>query len=146
MSARLRRRPRSFHPLIQEISRQIAQSSQIAANAVSEADRANQTMASLENSAKRVGDIVALISGIAEQTNLLALNATIEAARGAGEAGKGFAVVASEVKSLATPDCESNRGDPGHGSGDPVDDRNGGHRDPGHRQHRGADERDQPAR
>jgi methyl-accepting chemotaxis protein len=86
---------------IQEISRQIAQSSQIASNAVSEAGRANETMASLENSAKRVGDIVALISGIAKQTNLLALNATIEAAR-AGETGKGFAVVASEVKSLAT--------------------------------------------
>jgi methyl-accepting chemotaxis protein len=58
-------------------------------------------MTALADSAKRVGDIVALISGIADQTNLLALNATIEAAR-AGEAGKGFAVVASEVKALAS--------------------------------------------
>ncbi|HLZ65042.1 MAG TPA: methyl-accepting chemotaxis protein, partial [Aliidongia sp.] len=54
----------------------------------------------LENSSRRIGDVVALINDIASQTNLLALNATIEAAR-AGDAGKGFAVVASEVKSLA---------------------------------------------
>ena len=86
---------------IQEISRQVTHSSQIAAGAVAEAERANATMTSLANSAKRVSDIVELITGIAAQTNLLALNATIEAAR-AGEAGRGFAVVASEVKSLAT--------------------------------------------
>jgi len=86
---------------IQEISRQIARSSEIAGNAVAEANRANGTMTKLETAAKRVGDVVSLISGIADQTNLLALNATIEAAR-AGEAGKGFAVVASEVKSLST--------------------------------------------
>ncbi len=86
---------------IVEISRQIAHSSQIASDAVTEAKSANAAMTALADSARRVGDIVALISGIASQTNLLALNATIEAAR-AGEAGKGFAVVASEVKSLAT--------------------------------------------
>jgi len=86
---------------IQEISRQIALSSEIAGNAVVEANRANGAMNELESAAKRVGDVVSLISGIADQTNLLALNATIEAAR-AGEAGKGFAVVASEVKSLST--------------------------------------------
>ncbi|WP_158240483.1 methyl-accepting chemotaxis protein [Telmatospirillum siberiense] len=86
---------------IQEISRQISQSSMIATDAVSEAERTNQAMAALEDSVKRIGDIVELINSIASQTNLLALNATIEAAR-AGEAGKGFAVVASEVKSLAT--------------------------------------------
>jgi methyl-accepting chemotaxis protein len=55
----------------------------------------------LADSAKRIGDVVNLISEIAEQTNLLALNATIEAAR-SGEAGKGFAVVAQEVKALAS--------------------------------------------
>ena len=86
---------------IQEIAVQVAKSTQIAADAVAETERAGGAMTALTDSAKRVGDIVALISGIAGQTNLLALNATIEAAR-AGEAGKGFAVVASEVKSLAT--------------------------------------------
>ncbi len=86
---------------IQEIGHQVAHSSQVAADAVSEVDRVGSAMKALSDSAKRVGDIVALINGIAAQTNLLALNATIEAAR-AGEAGKGFAVVASEVKSLAT--------------------------------------------
>ena len=86
---------------IQEIARQVTHSSEIAAGAVSEAERANTVMAGLAESAKSVGEIVALISSIASQTNLLALNATIEAAR-AGDAGKGFAVVASEVKSLAT--------------------------------------------
>lgn len=52
------------------------------------------------DAARRIGDVVALITDIADQTNLLALNTTIEASR-AGDAGKGFAVVASEVKNLA---------------------------------------------
>ncbi len=93
---------------IQEISRQVASSSQIASDAVSEAGRADAAMTALADSAKRVGDIVALIGGIARQTNLLALNATIEAAR-AGGAGKGFAVVASEVKSLATQTAQATK-------------------------------------
>jgi methyl-accepting chemotaxis protein len=83
-----------------EIGRQVAQSTEIAAQAVDEATRTNQTVQGLSAAAKKIGDVVKLISEIANQTNLLALNATIEAAR-AGEAGKGFAVVASEVKSLA---------------------------------------------
>jgi methyl-accepting chemotaxis protein len=86
---------------INSISHQVVHSSRIASDAVAETGRANAAITALANSAKRVSDVVALISGIAGQTNLLALNATIEAAR-AGEAGKGFAVVASEVKSLAT--------------------------------------------
>ena len=58
------------------------------------------TMASIEVSAKRIGDIIGVIDGIAFQTNILALNAAVEAAR-AGEQGRGFAVVASEVRNLA---------------------------------------------
>ncbi len=54
----------------------------------------------IEDSARRISDIVGLIDEIAFQTNLLALNASVEAAR-AGEAGKGFAVVAQEVRGLA---------------------------------------------
>ncbi|WP_428247940.1 methyl-accepting chemotaxis protein [Ferrovibrio sp.] len=54
----------------------------------------------IEESARKISDIVGLIDEIAFQTNLLALNASVEAAR-AGEAGKGFAVVAQEVRALA---------------------------------------------
>ncbi|WP_044558508.1 methyl-accepting chemotaxis protein [Azospirillum sp. B4] len=86
---------------IQEIGRRVEESSQIAQNAVVEAERSNHTVSGLVEAARKIGDVVRLISDIASQTNLLALNATIEAAR-AGEAGKGFAVVASEVKTLAT--------------------------------------------
>jgi len=57
-------------------------------------------MTGIEDSARKIGDIVGLIDEIAFQTNLLALNASVEAAR-AGEAGKGFAVVAQEVRALA---------------------------------------------
>ncbi|MFC1673558.1 methyl-accepting chemotaxis protein [Pseudomonadota bacterium] len=85
---------------ISEISRQVAQSTQVAGAAVAEVDGANQKVQGLAEAANKIGEVVALITDIADQTNLLALNATIEAAR-AGEAGKGFAVVASEVKNLA---------------------------------------------
>lgn len=86
---------------VNEIRRQVQSSSDIAAQAASEASATNQRMGDLADAAGRIGEVVTLIQAIAEQTNLLALNATIEAAR-AGEAGKGFAVVASEVKNLAT--------------------------------------------
>ncbi|MEI6558121.1 MAG: HAMP domain-containing methyl-accepting chemotaxis protein [Rhodospirillaceae bacterium] len=85
---------------INEISRQVSESTRIGASAVEDAHRANATVNGLTEAATRIGEVVQLINDIASQTNLLALNATIEAAR-AGEAGKGFAVVASEVKNLA---------------------------------------------
>ena len=85
----------------QEISRQIAQSSNIAQSAVAQAERTNAMVEGLLDATQKIGEVMGLIQNIAGQTNLLALNATIEAAR-AGEAGRGFAVVASEVKALST--------------------------------------------
>ncbi len=58
------------------------------------------TMNGIDESSRRIADIIGTIDGIAFQTNILALNAAVEAAR-AGEQGRGFAVVASEVRSLA---------------------------------------------
>jgi len=58
------------------------------------------TMKGINDSSRKIADIIGVIDGIAFQTNILALNAAVEAAR-AGEQGRGFAVVASEVRSLA---------------------------------------------
>ena len=67
-----------------------------------------QTMRGIEDSSRRIGDIITTIDGIAFQTNILALNAAVEAAR-AGEQGRGFAVVASEVRTLAQRSAEAAR-------------------------------------
>jgi methyl-accepting chemotaxis protein len=85
---------------VNEISRQVHDSAEIANQAVGQAQATNDRIGELAKAAARIGDVVELINTIAGQTNLLALNATIEAAR-AGDAGRGFAVVASEVKLLA---------------------------------------------
>ena len=59
-----------------------------------------EAMARIEQSSRKIGEIIGVIDEIAFQTNLLALNAGVEAAR-AGDAGRGFAVIASEVRALA---------------------------------------------
>jgi methyl-accepting chemotaxis protein len=64
------------------------------------------TMKDINQSSKKIADIIGVIDGIAFQTNILALNAAVEAAR-AGEQGRGFAVVASEVRSLAGRSAEA---------------------------------------
>ena len=83
------------------------QANQLAACASDVAIRGGQvvaqvvdTMSSINESAKKIVDIIGVIDGIAFQTNILALNAAVEAAR-AGEQGRGFAVVAAEVRNLA---------------------------------------------
>jgi len=83
------------------------QANQLASSASEVAERGGvvvsqvvDTMASINDSSKRIVDIIGVIDSIAFQTNILALNAAVEAAR-AGEQGRGFAVVAAEVRTLA---------------------------------------------
>ena len=92
---------------VRQTAENASQANQLALNASQVAteggDAVNgvvQTMREINNSSKKIADIIGVIDGIAFQTNILALNAAVEAAR-AGEQGRGFAVVASEVRSLA---------------------------------------------
>jgi methyl-accepting chemotaxis protein len=86
---------------------QFAQSaSAVAAQGGEVVGKVVSTMEEINQSSKRIADIIGVIDGIAFQTNILALNAAVEAAR-AGEQGRGFAVVASEVRSLAGRSAEA---------------------------------------
>lgn len=82
------------HDLVNEASAVALEGGEIVRQVVS-------TMDTIQQSSKRISEIVGIIDGIAFQTNILALNAAVEAAR-AGEQGRGFAVVASEVRNLAS--------------------------------------------
>ncbi len=74
--------------------------SEVAVRGGAVVDNVVQTMVSINDSSRKIVDIIGVIDGIAFQTNILALNAAVEAAR-AGEQGRGFAVVAAEVRNLA---------------------------------------------
>lgn len=87
----------------------IAADTALVANRSNEAvQAAADSMVAINESSKRINEIIQVVEGVAFQTNILALNAAVEAAR-AGESGRGFAVVASEVRALAQRTAEAAR-------------------------------------
>ena len=102
-----------IHDHVHHTAQNASKASELAQNASQVAQRGGevvgqvvQTMRGINDSSRRISDIIGVIDGIAFQTNILALNAAVEAAR-AGEQGRGFAVVASEVRSLAGRSAEA---------------------------------------
>jgi methyl-accepting chemotaxis protein len=100
---------------VKQNAAEAAQADQVATETCGVADRGSQVaakavdaMAHIEQSSRRIADIISMIDEIARQTNLLALNAAVEAAR-AGDAGRGFAVVATEVRSLAQRSAQATK-------------------------------------
>ena len=89
-----------------QANRLAGQASDVASRGGEAVHRVVDTMAGIQQSSRKIADIIGVIDGIAFQTNILALNAAVEAAR-AGEQGRGFAVVASEVRNLAQRSAEA---------------------------------------
>src|SRR3989338_3229053 len=90
---------RQANQLAQNASNVASQGGEVVADVV-------RTMKDINDSSRKISDIIGVIDGIAFQTNILALNAAVEAAR-AGEQGRGFAVVAGEVRNLAQRSAEA---------------------------------------
>lgn len=90
----------------QQANRLARNASEIATRGGEVVSQVVDTMKVINDSSRKVADIIGVIDSIAFQTNILALNAAVEAAR-AGEQGRGFAVVASEVRNLAQRSAEA---------------------------------------